>query len=344
MRRTLQTLMVVVLCVLQACARPSGPRPPDEPSTAPAIELEEGVKVGKTDEERTNELARLRALPPQTFRLGKGDVLAVSVYNEPDLRLDGLAVRPDGMLSFPLVGDVMAEGRTVDELRTELTTRLSEFVQKPRVSVIVQQVVSHEYTIVGEVVRPGVFALDRNVSLTKAIARSGGLKQGQFRASSAELADLKNAFVSRDGNVLPVDFVALLRHGDLRHDIPLAPGDYIFIPSGLSKEIYILGEVNRPDLFAYRDDLQLSRALVMAQGFNADAELSRIHVIRGSLSDPTLYIVDLQAVFDGRERDVKLAPGDIVFVPPTGLTEWARITQRLIPNIQMLQTMLLLSR
>ncbi|MBP8283111.1 MAG: SLBB domain-containing protein, partial [Chromatiaceae bacterium] len=177
-----------------------------------------------------------------------------------------------------------------------------------------------------------------NVSLVDAVAKAGGLNKGQYRASSVELADLTHAFVSREGKVLPVDFVRLLRQGDMRFNIQLQSGDYISIPSGLSKEVYVIGEVNLPNLFAFREEMPLSRTVAIAEGFTQDADLSRIHVIRGSLSNPTLIVADYNKVVAGQAQDVQLEPGDIVFVPATGLSTWARMLDKIVPTITALQT------
>lgn len=337
----LPALLLLTTLLLTACSGGDVHRPPVPETklkpTEPVVN-----QISMSDEERYAALEKLRGERSQKFVLGKGDVLSISVYNEPDLNIKALPVRPDGMISYPLIGDVVAEDKTVQELRDDITQELSRFVKAPKVSVIVGQFNSLEYTLVGEVVHPGVYPLNTNVSLSKAIAKSGGLTKGQFHASSVELADLTHAFISRENKILPVDFVALLRNGDLRHDIPLHPGDYIYIPSGLSKEIYVLGEVNRADLFAFREDMPLSKAVVIAKGFTPDADLNRVHIVRGSLDEPTLYVVDLEAILNGEATDVALRPGDIVYVPPTGLTEWARMLDKIMPTVQALQTMILL--
>ncbi|MEM7252804.1 MAG: polysaccharide biosynthesis/export family protein, partial [Pseudomonadota bacterium] len=155
----------VVLVILSGCSTPVS-RPPEESARPDGRELTnaDGERVGPTDGERKARLDALMSPSDKEFLLGRGDVLAVAVYNEPDLQADGLAVRPDGRISFPLVGDVQAAGVSVEALRTNLTKRLSEFVHEPKVSVVVQRVVSHEYTLVGEVVKPGVYPLDRTVT------------------------------------------------------------------------------------------------------------------------------------------------------------------------------------
>ncbi|MFZ1538744.1 MAG: polysaccharide biosynthesis/export family protein [Chromatiaceae bacterium] len=296
------------------------------------------ISQRKTTEQQLAELNQMVAALNSKPRLGKADILNISVYDEPDLTMDDVPVRPDGHISFPLVGDVLAEGRTVDELTADLTHRLGQYLLSPKVTVVVQQFNSLNYTIAGEVVKPGVYPLQTNVSLVDAVAKAGGLNKGQYRASSVELADLTHAFVSREGKVLPVDFVRLLRQGDMRFNIQMQSGDYISIPSGLSKEVYVIGEVNLPNLFAFREEMPLSRTVAIAEGFTQDADLSRIHVIRGSLSNPTLIVADYNKVIAGQAQDVQLEPGDIVFVPATGLATWARMLDKIVPTITALQT------
>ncbi|MCB1734801.1 MAG: polysaccharide biosynthesis/export family protein [Gammaproteobacteria bacterium] len=333
------------MLMLGACTSEEVRRPPpkEHESNPPGSALPDARKM-MSPEDRLASMAELRKATHIDFTLGKGDVLSVSVYNEPDLSVNGVPIRPDGKFSFPLVGDVLAENRSVDEVKAELTERLLKYLKDPQVSVIVQQFASLEYTLIGEVVHPGVYPLVTNVTITGAMAKAGGLTKGQFHASSVELADLTHAFISRDGSPLPVDFVALFRDGDLRYDIPLHPGDYIYIPSGLSKEIYVLGEVQRPDLFAFREDMQLSKALTIANGFTVDADMTQVHIARGSLADPELYVINMEDVFKGRVTDIELEPGDIIYVPASGLTEWSRILNRIMPSVQAIQTGIILQQ
>jgi polysaccharide export outer membrane protein len=308
--------------------------PPAAPLPAPARE----VATRKTTEQQLAELQQMVAALVITPTLGKSDVLNISVYDEPDLSIEGIPVRPDGMISFPLVGDVQAEGRTVGELSQTLSERLRQYLLTPRVSIIVQEFGSLQYTVYGEVTRPGVYPLLVDTTIADAIAKAGGLSKGSFRASSVELADLSNAFIARQGKVLPVDFVQLLRYGDLRFNVKLQAGDYISIPSGLSKEVYIIGEVVSPALLGFNEEMSLSGTVALAEGFTHDADLSRIHVVRGALSNPTLITVDFKKVIAGQAQDIPLQPGDIVYIPPTTLSSWARMLDKIVPTIQAIQT------
>jgi polysaccharide export outer membrane protein len=328
--------------LLGACT--STPAVQQTPQRDSAAENAEIIKPVITVEQKLDKLSDMISDKTNSPTLGRGDVLNVSVYDEPDLTINGILVRPDGRISFPLVGDVMAEGLTVSELSESLNNGLSRFILSPKVLVIVQEFNSQQFTIFGEVVRPGVYPLITDISITEALAGAGGLNKGQFRATSVELADLTHAFIAREGEVLPVDFVRLIRQGDLRFDISLRSGDYIYIPSGLSKEVYILGEVNNPMLFAFRENMPMSRTLAQAEGFTPDADLKRIHILRGSLQNPSVIMINFKDVLAGRAREIPLEPGDVVYVPPTGLTSFSRTIDKIIPTVQALQVGIILGQ
>ena len=316
--------------------------PPNPPESLAGQEPEL-AKRQKTVEEQLAELEQILASTDASFYLGKGDVLSISVYDEPDLSLESVPVRPDGMIAFPLIGDVEVAGRDVESVSAEIQGRLLQYVLEPKVSVVVREFNSLDYTVFGEVVNPGVYPLTTSVTITSAIAKAGGLTKGQFRASSVELADLTHAFLARGDTVMPVDFVRLIRHGDRRFDIELRPGDHVHIPSGLSKEVYILGEVKAPALFAFRESMPMSRTLALAEGFTIDADLSRIHIVRGALHNPTVIVADFEKVLNGEAQDVQLEPGDVVYVPPTSLTRFTRTVDKILPIVQTLQVGLILS-
>ena len=324
-----------------------------EDAPAPAIvqsEQESSAETARvvlqqrTVEQQIEELARISAASPPTFSIGAGDVLAVTVYQEPDLSVERAVVRPDGYISLPLLGDVEAGNRPVRELAADVTQRLSRYVLDPKVNVRVDDMRSALYTVYGEVVTPGSFPLASRTTISAAIARSGGLKQGNYRASTIEIADLRHAFVARDGHVLPVDFVRLLRDGDLRYDIELRPGDHIHIPSGLSQEVYVLGEVQEPMVFAYQDRMALARTLSMAEGFTHDADRTKVHVVRGSLQNPTVIVANYKDVLAGRQRDVQLEPGDIIYVPTTKIASVSRVLDYILPALTAVQNTVLLGR
>lgn len=158
-----------------------------------------------------------------TYRAGPPDQLLVSVLPEPLLERT-VTVRPDGMISFDLVGDIPAAGRTLDEIGADIQAKIEEYKRGARVTVALSGSLSSSITILGEVKGPTNFPLDRDMRVIEAIGRVGG---------NSIFANLSDARVirTRDGqtSVLPVDLSAIVR-GDLRTNIWLMRGDVVFVP------------------------------------------------------------------------------------------------------------------
>lgn len=123
-----------------------------------------------------------RAWSDQEYRLGPGDKLRVEVYRETQLS-QSLQVRPDGKITLPLVGDLMAAGRTPIELRDALSTSLKEYVTNPVVTVIVVEATAAQVFVIGEVTSPGVQVMQGPMTVLQALAQAGGLREFASRGN-----------------------------------------------------------------------------------------------------------------------------------------------------------------
>lgn len=118
-----------------------------------------------------------QTLDQQTYRIGSEDVLEVMVWKNPDLSRE-VSVRPDGKFSLPLLGEVMASGRTVPEVTAEISERLQVYYKEPpKVSVIVQQVNSYAIYVMGSVGQPGKYVVKTGTTFLQALAIAGGFKE-----------------------------------------------------------------------------------------------------------------------------------------------------------------------
>lgn len=115
-----------------------------------------------------------QAVPADPYRIQAGDILAVSVWKEPDLQGEVL-VRSDGGLSFPLTGDIVASGMTIEELRREITKRLEEYVPDAAVTVALKASGSSRIYVLGKVNRPGEFPFGKPIDVMQAISLAGGM-------------------------------------------------------------------------------------------------------------------------------------------------------------------------
>jgi protein involved in polysaccharide export with SLBB domain len=132
---------------------------------------------------------------------------------------------------------------------------------------------------------------------------------------SQELADLKHSFVVRQGKLLPVDFERLLKLGDFSQNIYLQADDFVYLPAARAKEIYVLGAVTEPRAIIYADGLTVAAAVASAYGTLKGAYMHHVIVVRGSIAQPEVYVVDYKGVIRGEAHDIPLQPHDIVYVP-----------------------------
>jgi len=166
-------------------------------------------------------------LPTQatSYVIGVDDVLAISVWKEPELSRT-LPVRPDGKITLPLVGDVQAAGKTTQNLQQELHDKLAAYVAVPEVAVIVQEVKSRKYNIVGQVAKPGSYSLNETTTVLDAIAEAGGI--GVY-------AKANSIYVLRilpDGSSvqLPFHYKQVLKGTNILQNVKLQPKDTVVVP------------------------------------------------------------------------------------------------------------------
>jgi len=160
-----------------------------------------------------------------TFPLGSGDVLEISVWGDESLARKVL-VRPDGKISFPLVGDMQAAGVSVDDLRAELEARIGEYIHGAPVTVMLIESRSPKVSVVGKVQKPGVFPMDGPMSVLQALAMAGGMtpyaSTGSVRVVRTDAAGVQT--------YLPFDYDHVAGGKSLEQNVPLEPGDVVIVP------------------------------------------------------------------------------------------------------------------
>jgi len=163
--------------------------------------------------------------PANEYVIGPDDVLSVNVWKEPEVSRT-LPVRPDGNISLPLVGDLMASGHTPVQLQNEIKQRLLTYFSDPEVNISLQEAKSHKFNIVGEVEKPGSYLLTGPMTVLDAIAVAGGLR---------DFAKMTKIYVLRpnaDGSHtrLPFNYKKMIKGTDLQQNVELEPRDTIIVP------------------------------------------------------------------------------------------------------------------
>jgi polysaccharide export outer membrane protein len=163
-------------------------------------------------------------IDPLTYRVGPEDVLEISVWKEEGLKKEVL-VRPDGGLSYPLIGEVQAAGKTVLEVRGEIAKRLEKFIPDPVVSVAILKIGSQRIYVVGKVQKPGEFPVGRYVDVLQALSMAGGL---------TTFADANAIRVMRrEGDrqvILPFEYNRVVRGDKVEQNVQLRAGDVVVVP------------------------------------------------------------------------------------------------------------------
>lgn len=270
----------------------------------------------------TNELdRRLLEAPTQMFTLGPGDRLELELIGEPASRTTTV-VGPDGKLYFHVLPGLDVWGLTLSETKARMENSFTNYVrEEPRVAMTLRGVESRRVWVLGSVQAPGVYAMATPLTLLDSISMAGGtLSMTTFRDQAAagigeELADLKRSFVLRRGKLLSVDFTRLLTEGDLNQNIYLEPDDFVYLPAATAREVYVLGAVTQPRPVPYMEGMTVAGAVASAYGTMSEAYLPQVAVVRGSLAQPQLTIVNYRKVIRGEAPDILLMPQDIVYVP-----------------------------
>jgi polysaccharide export outer membrane protein len=159
------------------------------------------------------------------YVIGADDVLAINVWKEPELSRSA-PVRPDGKVTLPLVGDIEASGNTPKQLQASIEKVLEKYISRPVVTVIVQEIKSHKFSIVGEVQKPGTYPLTGPLTVLEGIAQAGGFR---------EWAKIKDIIILRTGSTgtrekLHFNYKSVIKGDSSRQNVQLQTGDTIVVP------------------------------------------------------------------------------------------------------------------
>lgn len=158
------------------------------------------------------------------YKIGVSDVLAINVWKEPDISRS-LSVRPDGFITLPLIGDIQAAGKTPNGLRDALVIALRKYIDSPQVTVIVTEARSQRFNVLGQVMRPGAYALNNGTGVLDALAIAGGLR---------EFAKKNKIYVLRvvngDRVRISYNYKAVLSGKSDSSELLLQAGDTVVVP------------------------------------------------------------------------------------------------------------------
>ena len=242
------------------------------------------------------------------YRLGVGDELQVTVSNHPDVN-SSLVVRPDGKITLPRVGDLMAAGKTTAQLSVEIERILARTLNNARVQVIVQTAAPRQARIIGAVKAPNAYQVKPNSRIVDLISLAGGLNTKAERISGR---------VIRGGRVIPFDVRAAIANPTGKANIAIRPDDLVQLDAvEFARQLTVTGNIAAPGAFDLDENLNVTRLLALAGGTTENAALRRAHVLRGGVPIP----LDLSGVESGQLgpnsplNTFKFQAGDVLVVP-----------------------------
>jgi len=335
--RTIRTALVVpaaLMCLLlPAChgrgaadTAPDASAPPSG-SASPAFEpvpQSDLPKVPVPDVAPAEE----PAASDKPYTVAVEDVLEISVYGDQELTR-AVPVRPDGKISYTFVGDVQAAGRTIEEIRGDLRSKLSGYLRSPEVTVIAREFGRQKVYVGGEVKAPGVFFLSSHENTLADVFFKAGL--------TTDKADLSKAMLIRRGRIVDVDFAKMVK-GDIALNVPLQNEDLVYVPEATERFVYVLGEVRTQGAVETTIPISVLNALARSGGVNqGTAKSKEIAVLRGGLKDPKVAVVNFRRLVQGDvSQNIMVQPGDIIYVPTTALGKYNQFIEQLLRTLTFL--------
>lgn len=248
--------------------------------------------------------ANKKAAEDTSYLLGAGDVLKITVYNNPDLSLE-TKVSEAGMISYPLIGDVQVVGLTVSTAEKKLAKLLDSggFVKKPQINILVSLYQSKMISVLGSVLKPGRYPLDRATNLADMLALVGG--------ATADGSDFVT-IIGKKGKK-EYDLHNIVDKGESAQNIALEGGEIIYVHA---RDVAVMGQVNRPGKYAVTGGVRtLSDFLSVAGGINAvGSDLITVTTMRAGKQ--SRFEVDIDSLFraGNSTSNIELASGDTVYV------------------------------
>jgi polysaccharide export outer membrane protein len=240
------------------------------------------------------------------YLISRGDTLNIYVWQWEDLNRD-VIVRPDGRISFPLVGEIMAEGLTLTELDDLITGKLKEYIKYPEVSIMVREFGETKF---------GLKRISQDLPERLTVRPDGRISfplVGEIMVRGMTLRELHGKLAQELSNFIP------------------SPEVYVNLLKIGGKKVIVLGEVSSPGVYKPQANTRLTDVIALAGGYTKDAALGSVILIRGGLSSPKAEKINLANIVRGDLRNnADIQAEDIVYVPKTAISNMNYFLEQLL--------------
>ncbi len=269
------------------------------------------------------------------YELGRGDEISIRVSGRPEL--DGkYVVGPDGRVTLPLSGPVLLAGNTREQAADAVQKAMSAYYSQVSVTVGVDKYTSNQVLLLGAVEHPGVQSFDRPPTLLEVVSRGGAitapLRTGN-PDSPAELGVPDRVAIYRGSDkVLWVELKKLLDSGSAMADLRLQRDDIVYVPSPSERYVSVLGEVQHPGALPLESSSTLVKLLAQSGGITeAAGRYPNVQVIQPSTGKT--QVISFKQVLQPNALELTLHPGDIIYVPKSGLARTGYALQQISPMV-----------
>ena len=268
------------------------------------------------------------------YVLGPGDILTFTIFagGKTQEQLE-VTVSNQGKVNLPFIGSSKASGLSVAGFAERVRRLLAkDYFVDPQVIVSVKEYKSRQVYVTGAVVKPGIYNLEKSITLLELIARAGGVTQDRGNHAYIMHGSLENALGNNEINKLiekggstSINLKDLLDKGISKNNIEIQPGDVVYIQPAFFSDttqhkVYVLGKVKNPGAYDYQDGLSALNACALAGGFDKYAAPNRTVITRKNTDGKVETVkLDLEKVQEGDAVDLQLHPGDRIFVPESWL-------------------------
>jgi polysaccharide export outer membrane protein len=286
----------LILCAASALSQEFAPKALPPVTNAPTIGKALTADVVQTSSK-------------ESLLIGPGDLLHVSVLREPELQ-EHVRVRDSGLVNLPLIGDVHLAGLDPAAASDAIAARYLDgnYLKHPDVEVLVEEFATQPVAVLGQVVKPGTYAITAPRTLLDLLAMAGGL---------TEIADRHIMVEHPPGAKQREEEVFLSNHSNdaLMANVMIDPGDTILVPKAAI--VYVLGDVGRPGGYTMQNESRMTvlQAIAMASGVNRTADEKQARVIHSSNGQYEEEDLPLREMEKGDAPDELLLPNDVIYIP-----------------------------
>jgi polysaccharide export outer membrane protein len=321
-------LLIISTLALAQNPQTTEPKGQQDPQARQNAATDAAVAVEGLPAQQPGTAEKTQDLDRSALKVGVGDLLEMRVFGIPDLT-DSVRIATDGTISLPLVGSVKVDGLTLDQAQRTIETKLKEggFVRDPHVTLTVKEFVTQGISVMGEVMRPGVYPLLGTRRLFDALSAAGGTT-----AKAGKLVSITRREHTGEPILVGLSSDPIIAS---KSNVEVYPGDTIVVSkAGI---VYVVGEVVRPSGFVMEnnENLTVLQAIALAQGLGKNAALNDARIIRKTVSGRTEIPVELKKILQSKSgyADVAMQAEDILFVPTSAGKSAARRTMEAVIQI-----------